>query len=49
MEVDGYHNFAVNGGLIVHNCIDAVRYGTEKIWRRPGDKRQKPYKSVFGL
>ena len=29
MEVDKYHNFAVNGGLIVHNCIDAVRYACE--------------------
>ena len=25
MEVDGHHNFAVNGGIIVHNC-DALRY-----------------------
>ena len=26
MEVDDNHNFAVNGGLIVHNCMDAMRY-----------------------
>ena len=26
MEVADNHNFAVNGGMIVHNCIDAVRY-----------------------
>lgn len=26
MEVLGTHNFAVNGGLIVHNCMDATRY-----------------------
>lgn len=26
MEVDKYHNFAVNGGLIVHNCMDCLRY-----------------------
>lgn len=26
MEVDGTHCFAVNGGIIVHNCMDAVRY-----------------------
>lgn len=26
MEVEGNHNFAVNGGLIVHNCADAIRY-----------------------
>ena len=29
MEVEGCHNFSVNGGLIVHNCIDAVRYACE--------------------
>ena len=26
MEVEKHHNFAVEGGLIVHNCIDATRY-----------------------
>lgn len=25
MEVDGVHNFAINGGIIVHNC-DECRY-----------------------
>ena len=25
MEVDSHHNFAVNGGFIVHNC-DSIRY-----------------------
>lgn len=34
MEVAKYHNFAVNGGYIVHNCIDAVRYGLEQISTR---------------
>jgi hypothetical protein len=24
MEVESHHNFAINGGLIVHNC-DAIR------------------------
>lgn len=34
MEVDGTHCFAVNGGIIVHNCMDAVRYFvmTERIY-----------------
>ncbi len=27
LEADKFHNFAVNGGLIVHNCMDALRYG----------------------
>jgi hypothetical protein len=26
MEVEKYHNFSVNNGLIIHNCIDALRY-----------------------
>ena len=26
MEVENYHNFAVNGGLVVHNCMDCLRY-----------------------
>ena len=26
MEVDDNHNFAVNGGIIVHNCMDSTRY-----------------------
>lgn len=26
MEVENNHNFAVNGGLIVHNCMDDIRY-----------------------
>lgn len=29
MEVAKHHNFAVNGGLIVHNCIDSARYALE--------------------
>lgn len=26
MEVEDNHNFAIEGGLIVHNCMDATRY-----------------------
>lgn len=26
MEVKNHHNFSINGGFIVHNCMDAVRY-----------------------
>lgn len=34
MEVDEYHNFSVNGGVIVHNCMDAVRYLCNTVmWR----------------
>lgn len=33
MEVKNHHNFSVNGGLIVHNCIDAIRYGCNDLSR----------------
>lgn len=34
MEVDKYHNFSVNDGIIVHNCMDAVRYFANTVmWR----------------
>ncbi len=29
--------------------IDCVRYATEHIWRRPGNKAQKPYVSILGI
>jgi hypothetical protein len=29
MEVQDHHNFTVEGGLVVHNCIDASRYALE--------------------
>lgn len=34
MEVEWYHNFAINGGLIVHNC-ESLRYG---LMSRPAPK-----------
>ena len=36
MEVDDNHNFAVADGLIVHNCMDALRYfvNTENLFSR---------------
>lgn len=38
MEVDGLHNFSVNGGIIVHNCVDALRYFVNYLpdWRFEG-------------
>ena len=44
MEVKDNHNFAVNGGLIVHNCMDAMRYfvKTKKIV-----KVKRETKSIF--
>lgn len=34
MEVDDVHNFAVNGGYIVHNCMDSMRYMMYTVVRR---------------
>ena len=33
MEAMGTHNFAVNGGVIVHNCMDDVRYFVNTVLR----------------
>lgn len=33
MEVDTHQNFLVNGGFVVHNCMDAWRYSLEEIMR----------------
>ena len=33
MEVMGTHNFAVNGGVIVHNCMDDIRYFINTVLR----------------
>lgn len=34
MEVNQTHNFSIESGLIVHNCRDAIRYGTEQFWNK---------------
>ena len=31
MEVNEHHNFAVNGGYIVHNCMDSLRYAVSEL------------------
>ncbi|AWY06886.1 MAG: Hint (Hedgehog/Intein) domain protein [Caudoviricetes sp.] len=47
MEVEQYHNFSVNGGIIVHNCMDSARYmvKTLRLVRRANEK---PYQSILG-
>ena len=49
MEVEDTHCFAVNGGLIVHNCADAVRYlcATKRLARKIGEDMRE-YRSAFG-
>lgn len=43
MEVDEVHNFSVNGGIIVHNCMDSARYfvQTVGVWREK--KKASPW------
>jgi hypothetical protein len=36
LEVQKYHNFSIQNGVIVHNSIDAVRYGMQKWANRRG-------------
>jgi len=37
MEVEDVHHFAINGGFIVHNCLDGLRYAlTPLITRKKG-------------
>lgn len=46
MEVEEYHNFSVNGGIIVHNCMDAARYFV-KTMRLVQKNNKKQRKSIF--
>lgn len=48
LEVPEYHNFAVNGGIIVHNCryaidLDIQKHYAPKVWGVP-----KAYKRTYG-
>lgn len=40
LEVDCYHNFCVNGGLVVHNCIDAIRYSCQYLMNESDEPDQ---------
>ena len=44
MEVIGTHNFSVNGGVIVHNCMDDVRYFANTVLK---NKQKKAYISIM--
>ena len=46
MEVEGNHNFAIEGGLIVHNCMDSMRYFVKT---KHIVKEKTMYKSIFGV
>lgn len=40
MEVIGTHNFSVNGGLIVHNCMDETRYFAYTVLKNKAYRRE---------
>lgn len=39
MEVDEAHHFAIEGGVIVHNCWDSIRYALSKIIKKSGKRK----------
>ncbi|ADH03082.1 gp3 [Brochothrix phage BL3] len=47
MEVRDHHNYAVAGGFIIHNCIDATRYAFENDMTKR--KATVANKSKFGF
>lgn len=47
MEVENHHNFAVNGGFIVHNCMDADRYFAMKRLYKKKKKHVRLIKEGF--
>ncbi|WP_142236830.1 hypothetical protein [Staphylococcus sp. 47.1] len=40
MEVENHHNYSVEGGFIIHNCVDSLRYSVERFYRP--DKKRNP-------
>ena len=46
MEVIGTHNFAVNGGVIVHNCMDDIRYFCNTIMKNKV-RKESNYTPIF--
>lgn len=48
MEVEKYHNYSVEGGLIIHNCLDGTRYIMEEFMMR-GNRHRGITKSMLGL
>lgn len=43
MEVAGNHNYSICGGLVVHNCMDEIRYLASTVLRHKiGKGNYKP-------
>ncbi|MCI2759489.1 hypothetical protein FH163_09860 [Staphylococcus lugdunensis] len=46
MEVENHHNYSVEGGFIIHNCIDSLRYSVERFYKPTTHKRAPIKKSI---
>ena len=46
MEVVGTHNFSVNNGIIVHNCMDDIRYFCNTIMKNKV-RKESNYTPIF--
>ena len=44
MEVENHHNFAVDGGFIVHNCMDSMRYA---VYNQHRDNQARTIRSRY--
>ncbi|MGX0437573.1 hypothetical protein ACUW5X_000338 [Staphylococcus hominis] len=49
MEVENHHNYSVEGGFIIHNCIDALRYSVERFYKPQTNKRSNIRKSISAI
>ena len=47
MEVEDNHNFVVNGGIVVHNCMDATRYFVQTMGIYRNINKQNGYKPII--
>ena len=47
MEVDGTHCFSVNGGAIVHNCMDDIRYFSFTVLRQKLFYEMRDYRDAL--
>lgn len=49
MEVEGNHNFVVNNGIVVHNCMDSMRYFVKTMnLGRPRTNYTSIYEQKYG-
>lgn len=50
MEVNENHNYSICGGLIVHNCMDDIRYFCNTVLRRKfrDGREDAPVNSYYG-